>query len=323
MNTEKDQDQSVILTPGQQLRLAREKLGYSQEYVANQLCLKQSTVRDIEEDKNPLDLALTFIRGYLRAYARLVEIPENTFFPTPDVQATAPVHDLTDVPIRGFPLNKARTRKIRDSWLMRITWLILLIVLGLTATWWWQNHRMQRQVINDMKIESSNQLSQTAGQGRTLVLGNQTPVLNSQTAVNTQSQPVAIVGVNPPVSNASVNVTPVNNELSLAIEMQRQASLFPNQSALLSAEAATQLQVAEDLLNMDFNANCWVDVRDSTGQRLASGIQQGGSKIELSGKPPYQIKIGVPSAVTITFKGKTVDLRQLKRGRSGSLVLPE
>lgn len=319
MNTEKDQDdqnESVISTPGQQLRLAREKLGYSQEYVANQLCLKQSTVRDIEEDKNPQGLALTFIRGYLRAYARLVEIPENVLFPTHDAQATVPMRDLTGAPIRGFPLNKARTRKIRDSWLMRITWLILLIVLGLTATWWWQNHKMQRQVINDMNIESSNQLSQTAGQGDVTVLGNQTPV-------NTESQLTSTVVVNSSVSHSLVNVTPVNNELSLMLEMQRQASLFPNQSALLSAEAATQLQVAENLLTMDFNANCWVDIRDSTGQRLASGIQKGGSKIELSGKPPYQIKIGVPSAVTITFKDKIVDLRQLKRGRSGSLVLPE
>lgn len=59
MNTEATHDQNEALTTGARLRNAREQLGLSQQAVAERLCLKVSTVRDIEEDKAPADLAST------------------------------------------------------------------------------------------------------------------------------------------------------------------------------------------------------------------------------------------------------------------------
>ncbi len=51
MNTEATHDQHEKHTTGVRLRNAREQLGLSQQAVAERLCLKVSTVRDIEEDK--------------------------------------------------------------------------------------------------------------------------------------------------------------------------------------------------------------------------------------------------------------------------------
>ncbi len=63
MNTEATQDHQEANTTGARLRHAREQLGLSQQAVAERLCLKVSTVRDIEDDKAPADLASTFLRG--------------------------------------------------------------------------------------------------------------------------------------------------------------------------------------------------------------------------------------------------------------------
>ncbi|WP_159325446.1 helix-turn-helix domain-containing protein, partial [Klebsiella pneumoniae] len=81
MKTEATHDQKEALTTGARLRNAREQLGLSQQAVAERLCLKVSTVRDIEEDKAPADLASTLLRGYIRSYARLVHIPEEELLP--------------------------------------------------------------------------------------------------------------------------------------------------------------------------------------------------------------------------------------------------
>ena len=81
MNTEATHDKNEALSTGVRLRNAREQLGFSQQAVAERLCLKVSTVRDIEEDKAPADLASTFLRGYIRSYARLVHIPEEELLP--------------------------------------------------------------------------------------------------------------------------------------------------------------------------------------------------------------------------------------------------
>ena len=69
MNTEATHDQNEALTTGARLRNAREQLGLSQQAVAERLCLKVSTVRDIEEDKAPADLASTFSRRRTAARA--------------------------------------------------------------------------------------------------------------------------------------------------------------------------------------------------------------------------------------------------------------
>ncbi len=117
MNTEATQDHQEANTTGARLRHAREQLGLSQQAVAERLCLKVSTVRDIEDDKAPADLASTFLRGYIRSYARLVHIPEDELLPMMAKQA--PIRAAKVAPMQSFSLGKRR--KKRDGWLMSFT----------------------------------------------------------------------------------------------------------------------------------------------------------------------------------------------------------
>ncbi|MCL7679692.1 helix-turn-helix domain-containing protein, partial [Klebsiella pneumoniae] len=94
--------------------MAREQLGLSQQVVAERLCLKVSTVRDIEEDKAPADLASTFLRGYIRSYARLVHVPEEELMPM--LAKKAPVRTDQVAQMQTYALGKSR--KKRDGWLM-------------------------------------------------------------------------------------------------------------------------------------------------------------------------------------------------------------
>lgn len=117
MNTEATHDQNEAQTTGVRLRNAREQLGLSQQAVAERLCLKVFTVRDIEEDKAPSDLASTFLRGYIRSYARLVHVPEEELLP--GLEKQAPLRAAKVAPMQSFSLGKRR--KKRDGWLMSFT----------------------------------------------------------------------------------------------------------------------------------------------------------------------------------------------------------
>ncbi|VTR61034.1 Cytoskeleton protein rodZ [Serratia fonticola] len=112
MNTEDSQDKTVSMTTGQRLRQAREQLGLSQQAVAERLCLKMSTVRDIEDDNMSADLASTFVRGYIRSYAKLVHLPEDELLPMMEKQA--PVRAAKVAQMQSFSLGKRR--KKRDGW---------------------------------------------------------------------------------------------------------------------------------------------------------------------------------------------------------------
>ncbi|MFA5960824.1 MAG: helix-turn-helix domain-containing protein [Tatlockia sp.] len=63
------------IKPGMQLAQHREKKGYSREYVAGKLHLRVQLIEHLEADDYSQMPEPVFIKGYLRAYAKLVDEP--------------------------------------------------------------------------------------------------------------------------------------------------------------------------------------------------------------------------------------------------------
>ncbi|WP_411751684.1 cytoskeleton protein RodZ [Serratia sp. (in: enterobacteria)] len=323
MNTEDSQDKTVTMTTGQRLRQAREQLGLSQQAVAERLCLKMSTVRDIEDDNMSADLASTFVRGYIRSYAKLVHLPEDELLPMLEKQA--PVRAAKVAQMQSFSLGKRR--KKRDGWLMSFTWLIVFVVIGLTGAWWWQNHKAQQEEIATMADQSSAQLSQHGeGQPVPLTDGN---VDNGASAVDPDSNPA-------PATNGAATAQQVPAVLAPQAA-QQPAVVAPSQATIPDAvptapAAQGQLPTATagvsapeadaNGLIMDFSGDCWVQVVDATGKSLVSGIQKSGSRLNLAGTAPYKLTLGAPASVQVQFQGKPVDLsRFVKSNRVARLTV--
>ncbi|MEI7408268.1 cytoskeleton protein RodZ [Pectobacterium aroidearum] len=323
MNTEATQDTTEAKLPGERLREARERLGFTQQTIAERLCLKISTVRDIEDGTTPADLAPTFLRGYVRSYAKLVHLPEDELLPAVDKQAIPKTISVS--PMQSFSLKKSR--KKRDGWLMTITWLVVLVVLGLTGAWWWQNHQAQQAEINSMVDHASSMQAQTEGQPVPLV-DNSAPqeTATPNSAAAPASTPVdlsATVTATPSTPSSSASSTTPSTAPSS--QSPSQANTAQHQTAgngLLGAGAVAPAAgtVAESnpvsaahALVMTFTADCWLEVTDASGKKLFSGMQRNGGTLNLDGQSPYKLKIGAPAAVQIQFQGKPVDLSRFVR----------
>ncbi|GJK64945.1 cytoskeleton protein RodZ [Klebsiella oxytoca] len=306
MNTEATQDHQEANTTGARLRNAREQLGLSQQAVAERLCLKVSTVRDIEDDKAPADLASTFLRGYIRSYARLVHIPEEELLPMMAKQA--PIRAAKVAPMQSFSLGKRR--KKRDGWLMSFTWLVLFVVIGLSGAWWWQDHKAQQDEISTMADQSSAELNAGDSNSQSIPLDNQSANSAPDTAANsapveTSPAPAASTRAPAPAENNAV-VAPSQANVDTAAAPA--TSPLPTDQANVTAAAAS----AQDLV-LNFTADCWLEVSDATGKKLFSGLQRKGGNLNLSGQAPYKLKIGAPAAVQIQYLGKPVDLSRFIR----------
>ncbi|MDR6347769.1 cytoskeleton protein RodZ [Klebsiella sp. SORGH_AS 1025] len=267
MNTEATQDHQEANTTGARLRHAREQLGLSQQAVAERLCLKVSTVRDIEDDKAPADLASTFLRGYIRSYARLVHIPEEELLPMMAKQA--PIRAAKVAPMQSFSLGKRR--KKRDGWLMSFTWLVLFVVIGLSGAWWWQDHKAQQEEISTMADQSSAELNGGDANSQNVPLDTSAPV-DSGTDSAANSAPTATASA--PTTSAPAQ-TPADNNAVVAPSQANvdtagtapttpatPASPLPTDQANVTTPAAS----AQDLV-MNFSADCWLEVSDATGKK--------------------------------------------------------
>lgn len=294
MNTEALQDQAPTTTGGR-LRQARENMGLSQQAVADRLCLKVSTVRDIEDDHANPNLASTFLRGYIRSYAHLVHISEEELMPMMAKQA--PIKASKVAPMQSFSLGK--TRKKRDGWLMGFTWLILFVVIGLTGAWWWQNHQAQQQDIANMADQSSAQLSQ--GDDATAVpLGDGADGVGQPPAA-----PAAATPSTPDIAVQTGGASPAPAVVSPS---------SPQSAAVAATPAAPEAGAADgNALVMNFTGDCWLEVFDAGGKKLFSGIQHSGATLNLTGQAPYKLKIGAPAAVQVQCQGKPVDLSRFIR----------
>lgn len=324
MNTEASQDKTVSMTTGQRLRQAREALGLSQQAVAERLCLKMSTVRDIEEDNLSADLASTFVRGYIRSYAKLVRLPEDELLPM--LAKQAPLKVAKVAPMQSFSLGKRR--KKRDGWLMSFTWLIVFVVVGLTGAWWWQNHKAQQEEIATMADQSSAQLSQN-NEGQSVPLtdsnaDNSAPLAdNGSTPVDTGAVPAQQAAPVPAATGGETAQQPAVVSPSQA-PLPETTPAAPTAQAPLPTGEAGLAASAEDpnALVMNFSSDCWLQVSDASGKTLFSGTQKSGGKLNLAGTAPYKLTIGAPAAVQIQYQGKPVDLsRFVKSNRVARLTV--
>ncbi|HAS1786419.1 TPA: cytoskeleton protein RodZ [Enterobacter cloacae] len=317
MNTEATHDQNAALSTGVRLRNAREQLGLSQQAVAERLCLKVSTVRDIEEDKAPADLASTFLRGYIRSYAKLVHIPEDELLPMMEKQA--PVRAAKVAPMQSFSLGKRR--KKRDGWLMSFTWLVLFVVVGLTGAWWWQNHKAQQEEITTMADQSSAELNQTNG-AQSVPLSTEGAASSSEPQTAATSAPASEPAPAPEATANTAPATQAQDQNTVVSPSQANVDTAPaataaaeNPAATLPTDPAGTAAPAVDpnALVMNFTADCWLEVTDATGKKLFSGLQRKDGTLNLTGQAPYKLKIGAPAAVQIQYQGKPVDLSRFIR----------
>ncbi len=339
MNTEATQDTTAANSTGARLRAAREQMGLTQQNVAERLCLKLSTVRDIEEDNAPADLASTFLRGYIRSYARLVHVPEEDLLPMMAKQA--PVRAAKVEPMQSFSLGKRR--KKRDGWLMIFTWLVVFVVIGLTGAWWWQNHKAaqadlvsladqgnasgdnsQSIPLTDSNASSSAaqaqqqaapsdsasvSLNNAAGgnnnAGASVTNGSAGNTTGDSAAAATAGNAAPAAGNSDANSVVSPSQAPVDGATATAANV---ATPLPTGSASVSEPAADANTIV-----LNFNADCWLEVADASGKKLFSGMQRSGGKLSLSGTAPYRLKIGAPAAVQIHYQGQPVDLSRFIR----------
>ena len=146
MSTESTGDETP--SPGEQLQRARTGYGWSLEDVAANLNLDVDVVRSLESGDYVGLPEPAFIRGYLRAYARLMEIDDVQMLSTEKPLAHARLGSVVPVMDSGELLNSGK----RKSWpsfgqkekstRYRSFIIVLLAIALILGAWWYSGIRL-------------------------------------------------------------------------------------------------------------------------------------------------------------------------------------
>lgn len=296
------QDDSQAAGPGQLLRNAREQLGWTREQVASRIHLRLTLIAAIEADTYDKHTSHTFIRGYLRAYAKLVGIPEETILAAYEKLGLTPPDNID---MQSF--SRRSRQQANDSRLKVVTWLVILVLIGLSVAWWWQS--TARRSAGDDAL-AATEMSATVN----------TPEANVAPAVEVAEPvlPVAsdAVSTQVVVSGATATLPVVATDASAAVPTDVSG-------AVSTAESTTTELAKAPQLKMSFTADCWLDVKDANGKTLFSGLKKANDELVLEGPEPLRFIIGAPMAVNLEYQGKSFDMSRYNNGRTARFSLPQ
>ncbi len=325
MNTENDitieAESPQFVEPGTLLKEKREALGLTQQQVADRLRLRLSIIQNLEENKFDTDLVATFIRGYLRSYAKAVGLKESEVLEAYAQRSGSPQQEQT---MQSF--SKKTKRAKHDSHIMTITWVIMIVLIGMSSLWWWQNHRdtgfstdpnaeVSAVLDNEGTIQQSNSEQEFATVSElTEESGEETIEPAQPTLVEESSDEV----VNDEVANPDVATQAEESQTVVTEEVAVEAT---TDESVVAEEPAVPV-ASDNLLTMSFSADCWVQVKDASGKTLVTGIKQAGQSVSLNGQKPLQVILGAPEGVTMTFASEPVDLSGYTSGKVARFTLP-
>lgn len=182
-------DEEVSL--GRLLREARESKGMSVETAANELRISTSIVKMIEADEYDLNAKdAVFMRGYIRSYARLVNLSEDEVGDM--FQSLGLVAEVQKIPKR----EKIKIKQVsfKDKPVRLITNFVIIILIFLLLIWWYSHY-----VANNSKPV------------QTPVVVTEQPASSNQTDVNTQPKSEEVKPVEDD-SATNVNTQPKSEE---------------------------------------------------------------------------------------------------------------
>lgn len=152
----------------------------------------------------------------------------------------------------------------------------------------------------------------------------QPPVATQSAAASTEVNPALPAVVSPssvatvsPVEQPTENITKPASMPETALR----AAAIQAQSPSVSNNAEAVGPIS-DALQIDFIADCWLEVKDAAGKVLISKLQRGGSSLQLEGQPPYSLRLGVPSAVRIQYQNKPINISDVDPKQVARLTVP-
>jgi len=322
--------------PGPRLRDARLARSLTVEQAATMLKLEPTIVAALELDDYTQLPEPLYIKGYLTGYARLLGVPER------EVEAAyRTLVGETRVPDLSRERSVPPQARSSDALVRSFSYLMIAGVCGLVG--WWAYEYLSERSFDSVVVDSAATSTQTAGSTQVSPPPSQ-PDESSATSEpprDTAPDEKPSIASTPSLQEPSVAAGTIPSSVEgvtrlSAAEITTEA--MP-EVAVLQSGPTTVTQPQRDVadtgasgtaavadgtdgnterftvadtgsgfgtLQLRFQRDSWLEVRDLRGERLAYGLVKAGSTRNLRGQLPFRITLGDSGAVALVLDGNTV-----------------
>ena len=246
------------------------ELGMTIEDVAEELRLSPRQIQALEEEAYERLPGPTYVRGYLRNYARLLGLAPDEVLPG----APEPVEEHTPQPVVAHQEVRSGDRPIK-----LISYLLAGVLVGLVIVWW-----QGREQVTTVPLVGGGPAAGGPPQAQPAPAAETAPAAAAQGA----TVPAATGGPTTPAAAASAP--------------GRAPAAAPTPVRPAGAPAP-----GLDRLTLYYREDCWTEIRDARGRRLIYETVPAGSTRVVDGVAPFQVFFGNAPAVRMQVNGKPYD----------------
>lgn len=252
-------------------------------------------------------LPATFNRGYLRNYAKLVSVDINEVISAYDMLGVAEVQRSE---MQSF--SNLTEKQAEHSRLMWFSYLIAAILFGLMVVWWLQEPKLSVNLFDNPKQKQEQAISNDISNAADLSVAKKSVVALEQSKV----QAIETDKITKPIESVQKDPEPIITELNVDAVLEEQLEAKIETST--STEQVPNISTAV----FTFSGDCWVNIFDATGERIAWGVKKSGYVMTVTGKAPLKVTLGKPELATINFNDKPVDMSSFNAGNIAKFTLP-
>jgi cytoskeleton protein RodZ len=284
---------------GEQLRAARTQMGLSLDAVAKHLKLAPRQVSALESDDVAQLPSGPFLRGFIRNYARLVNLDPEALLGQDHTRRMA-VQPLDAAPPNRGELREGSVRA--DGNILKWVIPLGLIAALLAGATWYETRRTKTRVSTDTSVAVPATVAAPAAPSTepAATTAAPVPILPTPNTASASENTVSVPTAQPPIGAAT---TPIASTLP-ATAPPSAAPVAPLAAVVLAPNSATKGVT----LQLNFGEQAWTEIRDGDGNVLTSKTHAKGTTISVSGQPPFRFAIGNARNVVLTRDGAPVDL---------------
>ena len=337
----KDAQRPTGVGPGERLQAARIQMGLSLADVARRMHLSASIVEAIEENHFEEITAPIFVKGYLRAYARIVSLDEDDM-----IDQYFDFYSGEDPPISSIS-NVASELSVADARVKWTTYIVVLIIGVSLAAWLWNEEQnteapisldtqspsieepaksdadvvsSEIEAVSEELIEAGETVESTTTQPASVTAAEVEPAASASTQQPsieagevTESDVVEVEVVeSEALAGEAIEVEVVESEALAgeAVEVEVvEAETGSLETPQVTRNEPTRIApVGSDKVKLVVHADTWADIKDANSYQLVYDLLRADEAVELMGQAPFSVFLGNGHGVEIMFNGEEIDV---------------
>lgn len=320
-------------SPGEYLRRLREEKGHTHATVGSALHLTAHYIKALESDEYGKLPGLTFVKGYLRSYARFLGA---------DVDSVIGRFDEHIAGLLDAGMHTARVQRSKRRQDQALRWAIgagFVVVASLAAGWWFMSggndapeapQGNSPAVAQTSAVRTPPPVTAAASAARSSTPAGITP---PQTITTSTVVPQNMAG------QTTVQALPTQGNTGMTGTLAAPPALNPAPVVTAPVPATGQgtplttslpggarnvslIASGDDELRVVFNGNSWIEVDDGRMVRLYNDMLRTGDTLTIRGFAPFHVLLGDASKVQMSLNAAALDISaDVRDDRTARLVL--